>query len=139
MPNAGQFRKGQSGNPAGKRQGSRNRATKDLDQLLAGEADAITRKAIDLALAGDTVALRMCLDRIAPARKARHIRFDLPAIESPTDAVRANAALVAAVAAGELTPSEATEMSRLVDNVTRALETTDLAARIARLEESMKP
>ncbi|MEM1152189.1 MAG: DUF5681 domain-containing protein [Pseudomonadota bacterium] len=64
-----QFKKGQSGNPAGKPKGTRHRATRAVEALMEGEADAITRKAIDAALAGDMTAIKLCLDRIAPPRK----------------------------------------------------------------------
>jgi hypothetical protein len=69
------FKKGQSGNPAGKRPGWRNHASRVLDELMDGEGEAITRKAIEEAKAGNPVALRLCLDRIMPARKDRLIAF----------------------------------------------------------------
>jgi hypothetical protein len=47
----------------------RHRATRTPEELLDGEAEA-TRKAIELALGGDMTALRLCLDRILPARKS---------------------------------------------------------------------
>jgi hypothetical protein len=47
--------------------------------LLEGEAKALTRKAIELGLAGDTTALRLCLERLVPPRKDRPISLDLPA------------------------------------------------------------
>ena len=63
------FKPGESGNPAGKAKGTRHRITRAIDELLDGEADSITRKAIELAKAGETVALRLCLDRLCPPRK----------------------------------------------------------------------
>ncbi len=42
-----------------------------MDALLDGEAEALTRKAIDLALAGDTVALRLCMERVCPTDRSR--------------------------------------------------------------------
>ena len=45
----GGFRKGQSGNPGGRRPGSRNKATEIAELLLAGEVEALTRKAVELA------------------------------------------------------------------------------------------
>ena len=47
-----------------------HRATPAAEVMLAGEAEALTRKAIELALQGDTVALRLCLERIVPRRKS---------------------------------------------------------------------
>jgi hypothetical protein len=70
------------GNP-GKPKGARHKATLAVDALLDGEADAITRKAIEMAKEGDTVALRLCLDRIAPARKDRPSRSPCPRSRRP--------------------------------------------------------
>src|ERR1051325_4461056 len=75
------FRKGRSGKPAGRPPGSRNRATIAAEALLEGEAQALTRKAIELALEGDTTALRLCLERIVPQRKSRTVAFDTPRID----------------------------------------------------------
>ena len=42
------FQKGRSGNPAGRRIGSRNKTTLAAAALLAGESEALTRKAVEL-------------------------------------------------------------------------------------------
>lgn len=128
------FEKGKSGNPAGKRPGTKARATLAAEQLLDGEAEAITRKAIDLALAGDTTALRLVLDRIVAPRKDRPVRFALPPMKTADDAASAMAAVAAAVAAGDLTPTEAASLANVVETFRRTLETTDLARRVAELE-----
>ena len=72
------FEKGTSGNPSGRPRGSRNATTLALEVLLDGQAQALTQKAIDLALTGDIPALRLCLDRILPPRKDRPVSFTLP-------------------------------------------------------------
>jgi hypothetical protein len=69
-PRGRPFVKGQSGNPAGRRPGCRNRATLAAEQLLDGEAEALVRKAVELALAGDPVRARTAL-RKAPPLMAR--------------------------------------------------------------------
>ena len=132
------FEPGQSGNPAGRPKGSRNKATLAVEVLLDGEAEAITRKAIELAKNGDLAAIRLCLDRIAPPRKDRPVLFALPALGKAEDASASLAAIVAAVASGELTPGEAREMSKVVDTYTRALLATDLEARMTALERERK-
>lgn len=130
------FRKGQSGNPAGKTPGSRNRATRNLEALLDGEGEAIVRKAVELAIEGDGPALRLCLERLVPVRRDRPISFTLPAIETTADLTKATGALLSAVASGELTPSEAAELGKLVDAHVRAIEVTDLSERLSRIERA---
>ena len=126
---AGRFRKGQSGNPAGRPRGARNTATLAAEALLAGEAAALTRKAIELALAGDVVALRICLDRIYPARKDRPVAFPLPPITSARDAADIAAAVAEAVAAGHLTPSEAADIGKVIEIYVKAYQTAELVDR----------
>jgi len=79
-------------------------------------------------------ALRICLDRILPQRKDRPITFDFPAITTTAEAADTMSAILAAVAGGEITPAEASEIAKLVDSYVRAVEATELAARIERLE-----
>src|SRR5690349_11329736 len=81
------------GNP-GRPPGARNKATRALEALLEGEAEDITRTAIALAKGGDTVALRLCLERLLPPRKDRPVAFALPEINTPADLPRATAALL---------------------------------------------
>lgn len=118
----------------GRQRGSRNRATVIAAQLLDGEAEAITRTAIDKALEGDTVALRICLERLVPPRKDAPISFDLPAVSSAEDAVAASSAVLAAVAAGEITPEEAGRVMTLLTAHKAIVETGDLERRLAALE-----
>jgi hypothetical protein len=102
-----------------------------LMELLDGEAETITRKAIELAKDGDLPALRLCLDRIAPPRKDRPVLFELPPVSSAADAAKAAAALLEAVAVGDLTPAEASELGKLIEAYITALEATDFAERLA--------
>jgi Family of unknown function (DUF5681) len=84
------FQKGRSGNPVGRRPGSRNKATIATAKLLAGESEGLTRRAVELALAGDPMALRLCVERILPVCRERAVRFALPPIESPADIAASN-------------------------------------------------
>ena len=97
---AGGFQKGQSGNPRGRPMGSRNNATLACEALLEGQALALTQKAVELALAGDTIALRLCMERLCPVRKDRPVSFPLPPINTARDAANVAAAVTEAVAAG---------------------------------------
>ena len=74
----GRFPIGVSGNPSGRTKGRKNRATYMAEALLEGECRALVRKAIELALGGDLVALKLCLERLLPRRHERTLTFQLP-------------------------------------------------------------
>jgi hypothetical protein len=76
------WKPGQSGNPKGRPKGSRNRVSVACDELLDGEAEKLTRKAIEMALGGDNTAMRLCLERICPPRKERPINLSLPNLKT---------------------------------------------------------
>jgi hypothetical protein len=121
------------GNP-GKPKGARHKATLAAEALLEGEAKALTRKAIAMALAGDTTALRLCLERLVPPRKERTIRFAAPALAAAADVPAALAAIVAAIAQGYITPGEGSDLAALIDRFRAAFEVESLEARITALE-----
>jgi hypothetical protein len=129
------FQKGKSGNPVGKPRGARHRVTLVAEALLDGEAEKLTRKAIELALGGDTVALRLCLDRILPPRRERPVRFKLPSLRAPADATLAMSEIAGAVAEAQITPCEAGEMARFVEAYIRSLEAGEFDMRLRAIEE----
>ena len=131
------FAKGQSGNPTGKPKGCRNATTILFDELLKDNAKDLIEKAIEMAKGGDGPALRLCIERLAPARKDRPVWFDLPAMNEAKDAVNASAAIVAAVASGDLTPSEASELSKVVDTYARTLLSVEFEERLSKLEKAI--
>lgn len=119
----------------GRTPGSRHRVTLAVEALLEGEAEGLTRTAIEAALGGDMVALRLCLERIVPARKDAPVEFSLPDMKTAEDAVKAAGAVLEAVGAGELTPREGSTVAGLVEGFRRALETNELERRVAALEK----
>jgi len=131
------FQPGTSGNPAGKPKGTRNRATLAAETLLDGEAEALTRKAIELALGGDSTALRLCIERIVAPRRDRAVNLDMPEMRSPEDAARAMSAIVSAVGAGDLTPGEAADVARLLDAFLKMVEAQEFEARLRAVEEQV--
>lgn len=131
----GKFQKGQSGNPAGKPKGARHKTTIAMQTLLDGQGEALAQKAIEFALEGDSVALRLCLERLLPTRKDSPVPFFLPALKSSQDAAGALAAILEAVSIGDLTPIEAQSVAALIETYRRTLETTELETRIKQLEE----
>ena len=131
------FEPGQSGNPSGRPPGSRNKTAVLFEERLAEDAEAIVRKILDLAKGGDSACLKLCADRLMPARRDRHVPFQIPTMKTAADAVRAAAAITDAVAAGELTPMEAAELSKVLDSFAKILHVADLETRLERLEKEM--
>ena len=128
----GKFSAGNAGRP----KGSRNRATLEIESLLEGQVEALTQTAVRRALEGDGVALRLCMERIAPAPKDKPVIFDLPKMESAVDASDAAGNIVRAVSEGDLTPTEATRVMGLIDSYRRTLELTEIESRLQILEVS---
>jgi Family of unknown function (DUF5681) len=132
----GRFQKGQSGNPSGRPRGARNCATLAAEALLDGEAEALTRKAIEMALEGDPVALRLCIERILPPRKDRPVTFALPQLTCARDASDLMSAVTEAVAAGHITPCEAAEVAKVIDAYVKAHQTAELDDRVASIRQA---
>ena len=129
---AGQFAAGNSGRP----KGSRNKVTVAIESLLKGQAEALTQTAVTKALEGDSVALRMCMERIAPAPKDQPVSFSLPKMHNALDTSEAAGGLITAVSEGELTPIEATRVMGLIDSYRRTLELTEIEERLRALENN---
>ena len=130
----GHFQKGHSGNPSGRPRGSRNRSTLAAEILLEGEAEALTRRAIELALEGDTTALKLCLERIVPQRRSRALSFDLPPIERVGDLAGAIGSVLQEASCGRLLLDEAAALVGMMETKRRVLETIDLEQRLQALE-----
>lgn len=134
----GRFKKGYSGNPKGKPTGARNKSTQAALALLDGEAEALSRKAVDLALEGDTGALRLCLERIVPPMKEHYLTgMDLPEITGQEDVLEAIAEVGRRLADGNILPSQAAALCNVFEHYRRHFEATDLEERIRLLESSI--
>ena len=132
------FTRGVSGNPAGKPPGTRNRTTLAVQELLEGEAERLTRKCVELALQGDSTALRLCMERLAPAPKDRPICFPIPRVTTAREVSAALADVASAVGAGTLTPGEGHSVASLLELHRRGIESADLEERIERLEKDLE-
>ncbi len=121
-----------SGNP-GRPKGSKNKTTVITEALLDGEAKKLTRKCIELALAGDTTALKLCMERILPPRKDRPVSFNFP--DAPQGPGSMMSAILSAVSTGALTPSEGGELAKIVSGYVGALAAGEFEQRLRALEE----
>ena len=107
-----------------------------MESLLCGRAETLTQKAISKALEGDSLALRLCMERIAPAPKDKSVSFHLPAMNDAIDASKAASSVITAVSEGELTPIEGTRVMGLIDSYRRTLELTEIEERLQALEQT---
>lgn len=128
------FQKGQSGNPAGRPQGSRNKALVALDQIAEGAAPQLLQQVVQAAQGGDVQAARLVLERAWPARKGRPVRLELPSITDSESLVQAASRVIEATAAGELSPEEGAAITAILDSHRRVIETAELERRIADIE-----
>ena len=130
------FERGQSGNPQGRRAGSTNQRTRGLFATLDPQGPALVAKVVDLALAGDITALKLCLDRLLPALKPCELPVTLPDLpESLTDQGKA---ILQAMADAQVTPSQAAALLQALGTQARIEEVDHLRARVEALELTLK-
>ncbi len=123
------------GYPRGRPRGSRHTVSLAIENLLEGEAEALTRKAIQLALDGDLIALRLCLERLCSPVKQRPVRIEIPTVKSASEAVGAMTAVLESVSTGEITTGEGQALADMIERFRRVLETEELERRIGALED----
>ena len=123
------------GNP-GRPAGSLNKTTIAVQSLLDGEAEALTRKAVELALSGNIAALKLCLERICPPQRERPLAVELPIIGSAAELPHLTSAILAAVGRGELESTQASALAALAATHGKVLELSELEKRIAALERN---
>lgn len=131
------FAKGISGNPEGKRKGTRNTATLVAESLLDGESESLTKKLIEMANEGNMAAMRLAIERVLPPRRERPLQFELPPLKTAADAMTALDRIVSGVANGGLNESEASTLVSLVHTFLEALGQVENKSRLAALENSI--
>jgi hypothetical protein len=119
----------------GRPPGSRNRISRVCQDTLETYAEPITKKCLSLAIQGNPTALRLCMERLLPARRHRTLQFKLPPLKTLADVDAASESVVSGVGRGQLTPGEAQDLSQLLDHRRSVLETQDLEQRIRALEK----
>jgi hypothetical protein len=127
------FVKGQSGNPAGRKPGSRNKATEILDQVTERRIEQVVTAVMDKACIGNGAAIRAVFDRLYPKRRGAPVDFALPPVRSAADVPTAYAAICDGVTNNELTPDEAETLIRSVQIMGRSLVETEAAVEVLRI------
>jgi len=136
-PRGRPWRKGESGNPAGRKPGCRNKATRAAEMYLDGEAEALIRLAVTQAFAGDPTALKLCLARTVAPRRERPVAIGLPPIRSAADIAPAIDAIAAALGKGLITTGQAAELSQMLDTFVRAVDAVEFERRLSAIEKRL--
>jgi len=131
--------KGQSGNPAGRRPGCRNKATRAAEMYLDGEAEGLIRLAVEQAFAGDPTAMRLCLARTVAPRRERPVAIALPPIRTAADIAPAIDAIAGALTKGLITTGQAAELAQVLDTFVRAVDAVEFERRLTLLENGRAP
>src|ERR1700693_1140859 len=114
----------------GRPQGSRNKATIALQEMLNGHGESITRKCALLALQGDPTALRLCMERLIPPRRDSPVKFKLPPVTTAAEVARALTTVLSAVAEGQLTPTEGQMIATILEARRKVIETEEHEGRL---------
>ncbi len=129
------WKKGQSGNPAGRSKGTPDRRTK-LRDLIDPHAEILIQTIVTAALAGDMQAARILMDRACPSLKAvsepAPLQIDLSG--SPTEQSQA---ILKAVSEGILPIDEAVQLLAGVASGMKILEISLLEQRLEALEQEI--
>lgn len=131
------FTKGLSGNPRGRPKGIKDRRVA-LREKLTPHADDLIETVIRYALSGDMQAIKLVFDRVIPPLREEKFTLSLPKIESADDCVKAQGQVIAALANGDLLPSDAHTLSGLIEAQRKAYETTELSKRLAAIEAALQ-
>jgi len=123
----------------GRPPGSRNRTTRVCQDTLDSHAESLTKKCLLMAHQGNTTAMRLCMERLLPARRHRLLQFKLPPVKTIADVDAASESVVDAVARGQLTPAEGQSFSLMLEGRRRVIETQELEPRIRALEDRNGP
>jgi hypothetical protein len=131
------FTKGNAGGP-GRPKGWRSEANRALDRLASEGAEAVLKKQLELAQAGDGRAAELVLRRAWSQPRGRLVEFEMPDVVEPADVVRALDSVATAIKSGVLTPEEGAAVADVVERQRRAIELTTLEDRVRTLEEGLR-
>jgi Family of unknown function (DUF5681) len=128
------FQPGQSGNPAGRVPGSRNKKTLAVEAALFDHAHELVEDLVRRAKNGEPAAMRLAMERILPAGRGRPLPIELPSIRSAEDALAAADVIMEALKEGAVAAREAVDLLRVVEGLTRLTGAIDFIKKVARRE-----
>lgn len=124
------WKPGQSGNPKGRPPG-----VDRIRKLLEPNSEKLIKKAVDMALAGDVTALRLCLDRVAPLPRSEAQKVEIPGLPEAVSMSDKARTILDAAGNALISADVASMLLGAIANASRIIEGDELAARIAALEE----
>ncbi len=132
------FEPGQSGNPSGRPIGIVDKRIKHRELFLA-RAPELINKAIDMALAGDVAAMKLCIDRIAPKISNDNLESPITVgdMKNPSHLLDVGSHVILEVAAGRLDSQNAKALSTLLENQRKLIELLDLRNILDQLKEKI--
>jgi hypothetical protein len=122
----------------GRPPGSRNQVTSVSQTILEEHAEILMKKCLHMALEGDVMAMRLCVERLIPIRRQRVVRFKMPSVGTMEEVDTASQAVVKGVAHGQLTPSEGEAFTGMLEGRRKIIETDQFDVRLEALEEAQK-
>lgn len=125
------FQPGQSGNPAGRPPGLRDKRA-ELRAMLEPHAPDLVAKVVAKALEGDTTALRICLDRLIPVPKAKDEAVSLPLRDGSL--ADKGEAVLGAIGDGEIPPDVGAAVLQAIASQARIVEVDEIERRLTALE-----
>jgi hypothetical protein len=128
------FQPGQSGNPAGRAVGSRNKKTLAVEAALFEHAQELVDDLVARAKRGEPAAMRLAMERILPAGRGRPLPIELPPVRSGEDAYAAAGVIMDALKEGALSAREAVDLLAVVAGLTRLTGAVEYIKRVARRE-----
>src|ERR1051326_518866 len=128
------FQPGQSGNPAGRAAGSRNKKTLAAEAALFDHAQELVENLVDRANRGEPAAMRLCMERILPVGRGRALPIALPSVRSTEDALAAADVIMDALKEGAVSAREAVDLLRVVEGLTRLTGAIAFIKKVARRE-----
>ncbi len=135
-PPAARWQKGQSGNPAGRKRGSINVATR-LRRMI--DVEALITRLHEAALKGNTRAAELLLDRALPSLRPVAEAIELPGLKDAATLTAKAERIVELAANGSVSPDIATALLSAIGTLAKATEIDELTRRIEALEAPHAP
>lgn len=129
------FNPGQSGNANGRPPGVIDKRT-ELRKLLDPHAEELVQKLVEMALGGDSNAMRLCIERLIPRVKGETINFPVPELDmtKSRSLLVMGAVIFEAVSSGLVSPDYACQLSSLLETQRKTIEIYELEARVDEIE-----